>query len=610
MSEQRRPCDLVMKGGVTSGIVYPSAIYEISRAFDLKSIGGTSAGAIAAALAAAAQYRRLRRDGTPEAEAGYDRLAQVPDWLGANGHLLGLFAPNKATRRLFRCIAGFVLPGPSWPAKLARIPLDYALAAAIGAAPGAFGVLAATQLHLRGAVIAHVVVSLIVALAGALACSVVAMGIELFRVLPKNGFGLVTGIDDSRNNPDSLCSWLTRELERTAGLSPGFAPLTFAMLWDPAAGLNVPGAEELAGERAIDLQMMTTSLTEGRPYNLPCKLDRYYFKSSEMRRYFPTHVVDWMEKKARPGARPFKDFHALPPIGDLPVIVATRLSLSFPLLLSAVPLYAVDYADDPSGPLQPVWFSDGGLASNFPVALFDAPLPQRPTLAINLGSTTDERRGEPAPGADAGIIRYAGSNLSGRLGPFTTIRGLGSFFGAIFATMQNWSDNTLSELPGFRDRIVTVELRPDEGGLHLNMDKRQVEDLKQRGTRAGLFLVERFAAPSTLEPGTGMSWENHRWLRYRTTMAAIRAYLNDFDDAYSHPVAPDATYEELILSSDPKARPHTTYPFPDDAEVRRRIAALTLALDGLAHALEREDAIAEHAPRPLPELTLRPRLNA
>lgn len=41
-------CDIVMKGGVTSGIVYPSAILELARRYRFRSIGGTSAGAIAA----------------------------------------------------------------------------------------------------------------------------------------------------------------------------------------------------------------------------------------------------------------------------------------------------------------------------------------------------------------------------------------------------------------------------------------------------------------------------------------------------------------------------------------------------------------------------------
>ncbi|HDX0915153.1 TPA: patatin-like phospholipase family protein, partial [Stenotrophomonas maltophilia] len=43
-------CDLVMKGGITSGIVYPNAVLALAREYRFKSIGGTSAGAIAAAV--------------------------------------------------------------------------------------------------------------------------------------------------------------------------------------------------------------------------------------------------------------------------------------------------------------------------------------------------------------------------------------------------------------------------------------------------------------------------------------------------------------------------------------------------------------------------------
>ncbi len=43
-----RCCDLVMKGGITSGILYPPAICRIAERFHLVGIGGTSAGAIAA----------------------------------------------------------------------------------------------------------------------------------------------------------------------------------------------------------------------------------------------------------------------------------------------------------------------------------------------------------------------------------------------------------------------------------------------------------------------------------------------------------------------------------------------------------------------------------
>ena len=49
MAAVMRTCDLVMKGGITSGVVYAGAIAELGRAFRFKRIGGTSAGAIGAA---------------------------------------------------------------------------------------------------------------------------------------------------------------------------------------------------------------------------------------------------------------------------------------------------------------------------------------------------------------------------------------------------------------------------------------------------------------------------------------------------------------------------------------------------------------------------------
>ena len=41
-----RYCDIVMKGGITSGVVYPPAICRLAEHYHFKNIGGTSAGAI------------------------------------------------------------------------------------------------------------------------------------------------------------------------------------------------------------------------------------------------------------------------------------------------------------------------------------------------------------------------------------------------------------------------------------------------------------------------------------------------------------------------------------------------------------------------------------
>ncbi len=80
-------CDIIMKGGITSGIVYPSAIATLATHYRLRSIGGTSAGAIAAAAAAAAEYGR--------ASGAFDRtLATLPDELGRDGD-------DARTRRAF-----------------------------------------------------------------------------------------------------------------------------------------------------------------------------------------------------------------------------------------------------------------------------------------------------------------------------------------------------------------------------------------------------------------------------------------------------------------------------------------------------------------------------
>ena len=99
-ANEPRCCDLVMKGGVTSGVLYPPAIARIAEAFHLIGIGGTSAGAIAACAAAAAEYRR-RHTGRMD---GFDRLEEIPRELVGEGRLLSLFRPDAATAGLFKLI--------------------------------------------------------------------------------------------------------------------------------------------------------------------------------------------------------------------------------------------------------------------------------------------------------------------------------------------------------------------------------------------------------------------------------------------------------------------------------------------------------------------------
>lgn len=95
-------CDLIMKGGITSGVVYPQLISGLAEKYHFKNIGGASAGAIAAAACAAAEFGR--QNGNP---AAFTELASLPKTLGekvtAEGRtrLFTLFQPGKHLRRHF-----------------------------------------------------------------------------------------------------------------------------------------------------------------------------------------------------------------------------------------------------------------------------------------------------------------------------------------------------------------------------------------------------------------------------------------------------------------------------------------------------------------------------
>ena len=83
------------------------------------------------------------------------------------------------------------------------------------------------------------------------------------------------------------------------------------------------------------------------------------------------------------GRRPdTKSFLELPG-ADMPIVVAARLSLSYPLLFSAVPLWAIDYEpEEGERELKRCLFTDGGVSSNFPIHLFDAAMPRWPTFGM------------------------------------------------------------------------------------------------------------------------------------------------------------------------------------------------------------------------------------
>src|SRR5580658_3108667 len=88
-----KQCDVVMKGGITSGVVYPKALSKIGASYRFRGVGGASAGAIGAAIGAAAEFGR--------SSGGFARMAALPGQLG-DGRLAALFQPQASTRPLLR----------------------------------------------------------------------------------------------------------------------------------------------------------------------------------------------------------------------------------------------------------------------------------------------------------------------------------------------------------------------------------------------------------------------------------------------------------------------------------------------------------------------------
>ena len=704
------PCDLVMKGGITSGVVYPKLIARLSQKYRFKNIGGTSAGAIAAAACAAAEHRRANGGG----RSGFDELSRLPEQLSektgqpARSRLFHLFQPAPAVAPHFAVLVS-MLNAPHPLAAIGRALLAMVwqfrgmvlLGAALAlllfapvvsmAAPGAshalafaaalvllafwwlwaaFGLhrldqltssprfapllwwvvgLAATALVLRLALQAgggaHLAVATLacgvaapLTIGLALALSGLRFGVTLVKGMHANGYGMCSGrtVPNGADTPAGLTDWLSRYFNQVAGL-PGDRPLTFGDLWG-AALQGERFVEETGAARRINLEVMTTAVSQQMCFSVPFRGDaNLYYDREEWARLFPEWVMRWIERVSAldaqdaqaADARVQRVVHApegqeprvlarLPNSVNLPVVVAVRMSLSFPALLSAVPLYAVDYtrhfnqrpsqssAQGDAATREPftlratrVWFSDGGIASNMPLHFFDAALPGHPTFAVNLKAEhpdypidASRKAAEQAgrvylpEGNRGGLQRYWPEPKDG-----SAIGGLVSFFSSIVHTMQNWRDELLFPYPGYRDRIVQVSQLNDEGGLNLDMPKGHIDNLSDAGDFAAQRLIERFFPPEPQSDG----WKNHREVRLRTFLGVLEEMALALK-----PKLADGRWDRVAegISRDVYSQRH-------DELAKACLQRVVELGDALA---ERQFSLQERAPNPRASMRIAPRI--
>lgn len=665
-------CDLVLNGGVASGVVYPWAILELARHYRFKNIGGNSVGAMAAALAAAAEYGRC--SGVADA---FEPLRRLPLLLAEEDEhqdpqMLRLFQPDPSVQRLFDLFLAVVESSNEpddgkesmWRKWRGRVRMLWTVLHVyrLWLPLLALALLLVLLLDVgarRGVSLDLLLPLTLLAVGGIVATTVLVLGFRLasdLRALATNGYGLCRGMGDGVKT-EAFVEWLHRGIQLSAGRSRTDPPLTFADLW-AAPRFGQAGPAPLPGDLqplspSIDLQMFTSNVTQGRPVRLPLNdaNTRLYYDPAEWKAYFPEYVLKALEgasavyKRASPSDPPspnpddreqtqlMQRLRELPS-GGMPIVVAARLSLSFPFLFSCVPVWAVDY-EMPSGKrvLRKCLFSDGGLCSNFPVHLFDAAHPRWPTFAMLLDrrleayqqavETQTSQSGQSkaakpqevwlplgeAEGRADNWQRYVpGAELKG-----DKPRGFLGLAEGLVMTMKDWNDRVTGRLPQVRNRIIRLALKPGEGQLNIAMKGKQILEMAAKyGTVAGRKLVEAYAPDDrgNLKP----AWQQHVYVRSMIEMRALRRHLCNYGLAVRsaggsvplRDLLKEATQRKLLLGTDgklPSASAPPELKRGDEQALERVISAV--------EALERELAACEkildaYQPKLEPQFRLRP----
>lgn len=630
-------CDLVMKGGITSGIVYPPLVLKLKDTYNFRNIGGTSAGAIAAAATAAAEYGRNQTDS--DGKAGFEKLDGLKEQLSKGTFLRDLFKPSLETRPLMNVLLNFI--GSSKPggnsttvqvilgltkALIRHIPFIFVAGALLGVGLTYFLVFLVDG-SLSGW---RIIFPILVGWLGGLLAGAIYLASILTRKVPKNLLGLCTGRTDNSNREDLnvLTDWLSDRLNDLAGIRTRKKPLTFGDLRCKKFGDQRDGVED-----NITLRMVSSNLSQNQPYVLPFKDHQFIFNENDLKKLFPKQILDYLVSPDTPRSTIAKlppGYYFLPEADDLPVIVATRMSLSFPILLSAVPLYTIKpeiAASLGSGQvpvvkadnLQVNWFSDGGICSNFPIHFFDSWLPTRPTFGVNLTSMPEKQLEVPEgetkakvkpdylsptaswlttqlnielnnnavylPKADAcqatELIPLGDEEIkNGVVPPPNLVR----FIGAIFSTAQNYRDNAQSVLPSYRERIVQVRLSDDEGGLNLAMPRSTIKTVIGKGEEAGEVLLNDFHL------------KIHQWVRFRVLMKQMETSICEMNKSIrNHSIYLDIVNKQF----DP-----TTYPYPGDREWLEQVADRLKAIGEHVDCWTPPDLF-DKEPSPLPDPVLR-----
>ena len=161
-------------------------------------------------------------------------------------------------------------------------------------------------------------------------------------------------------------------------------------------------------------------------------------------------------------------------------------------------------------------------------------------------------------------------------------------------------DNLQTSAPGYRDRVAHIALTSEEGGLNLNMPPEIQKTLADYGTEAAQRIIDHFIKGVDNGRPVRTTWDNHRWIRYRSTMALLGEFLSDFSHSIAKPQSGDRSYIELIRrkeQEEPRSYRLNAHQREVAEPVTNRVAALGSDMD---------DSMRAGQPKPEPALRIRP----
>jgi hypothetical protein len=147
-------------------------------------------------------------------------------------------------------------------------------------------------------------------------------------------------------------------------------------------------------------------------------------------------------------------------------------------------------------------------------------------------------------------------------------------------------------MPGYRNRIVHISLKKNEGGLNLAMPQPLITDLTKRGALAGSRLREEF------------NWPQHVWARYRTAMCILERYLGALGRRYTSSFSEDGRIRQWLDGT--ATEPTPGYAWKNDDE-KAFAAAETAKVAGLVESWGGKGSFCDTAPLPEPSLRAQPK---